>query len=356
MRRKIIYDPNNDYYDILDASANASEEELRVAYRRAVREVHPDLNPHRSDWATAQLQRVNEAYGVLGDAAKRKEYDRVRWPHMPTQPPGKRPSYRSPFSAPGYDPDRPWWEQASPNRTKGSFSSHAASRFARQQATVQQPAPYWLRVSAWLRAHKLGWLESTWLTLVGLWRSPYAGLLIFLSIILALNVALIIFVFFSPDIGGGWDLRVFEWDSWGTGDEFTAEDFPTPTLVLVPTAEPLQLECPEDVMINEPGALETVSETFPVHGTITPEASNFSLHLAYLGSDALDGVVAPDWVLVPTVAVESEQFQSEDPVQLTASDIDMQGRETGHYVIRLQVQLQGNSADIVCDRRISWEG
>ena len=65
-----------DYYAILQIASNASTEDVKAAYRRLALEHHPD----RVDdpLATEQMQRINEAYGVLIDPLKREEYDLER--------------------------------------------------------------------------------------------------------------------------------------------------------------------------------------------------------------------------------------------------------------------------------------
>lgn len=65
---------SKDYYNILGVSKNASEEEIKSAYRTLVKKYHPDLNPGDSTCAE-KLKEVNEAYSVLSDKQKRANYD-----------------------------------------------------------------------------------------------------------------------------------------------------------------------------------------------------------------------------------------------------------------------------------------
>ena len=73
--------PQN-YYDILGVSKNASDKDIKSAYRRMARKLHPDVNPDDSR-AQNQFKKVNEAYEVVGDPARRKDYDHFgdNWKH-----------------------------------------------------------------------------------------------------------------------------------------------------------------------------------------------------------------------------------------------------------------------------------
>jgi curved DNA-binding protein len=63
-----------DYYKILGLSKTASEEDIKKAYRKLARKLHPDLNPHDKE-ANKKFQQINEANEVLSDPEKRKKYD-----------------------------------------------------------------------------------------------------------------------------------------------------------------------------------------------------------------------------------------------------------------------------------------
>ncbi|TET25773.1 MAG: molecular chaperone DnaJ [Dehalococcoidia bacterium] len=64
-----------DYYEILGVNRNASEREIKQAYRRLARKYHPDVNPSDKS-AEARFKQINEAYEVLSDKEKRPKYDR----------------------------------------------------------------------------------------------------------------------------------------------------------------------------------------------------------------------------------------------------------------------------------------
>src|SRR6516164_3291279 len=64
-----------DYYEVLGVPRSASEADIKKAYRKLAREHHPDRNPGDKQ-AEARFKEVQEAFDVLGDKAKRAQYDR----------------------------------------------------------------------------------------------------------------------------------------------------------------------------------------------------------------------------------------------------------------------------------------
>lgn len=63
-----------DYYKILELDKNATEADIKKAYRKLARKYHPDLNPNDTE-AKKKFQQINEANEVLSDPEKRKKYD-----------------------------------------------------------------------------------------------------------------------------------------------------------------------------------------------------------------------------------------------------------------------------------------
>src|SRR6266513_3623021 len=66
-----------DFYAVLGVPAAASQDEIKKQYRKLASKHHPDKNPSDSK-AAERFKEISEAYQVLGDPEKRKQYDQMR--------------------------------------------------------------------------------------------------------------------------------------------------------------------------------------------------------------------------------------------------------------------------------------
>jgi curved DNA-binding protein len=93
--------PPPDYYAVLGVPEDAPADQIKKAYRKLARDHHPDRNPDNPK-AEERFKEVQQAYDVIGDAAKRKEYDALRRDPFAGRDPFGRPGegggrfYRSP--------------------------------------------------------------------------------------------------------------------------------------------------------------------------------------------------------------------------------------------------------------------
>ncbi len=331
MRRTPAYDPARDYYAILQIAPDASLDAIRRAYRQRVRELHPDRNPERADWATEQIKLVNEAYNVLRHPATRREYDRARWPFAPAAPapPGTASS--------DLDPDLAWWEQV-------TVQSARQTAFDAAWETTQRagPAPVWLAVSRWLSARGLYRLDQVWLALVGLWRSPYAEMLAVLAVALAINLAIIFYTLVRPS---GQDMP----------SNPVGQAPPTALPVATtPTLDHLSTTCQgSGAVIHQPVSGERVGDAFMVFGTVDhPELWNYTVQISYLGGDPL--ATPADWIILR--GPPFEQTAPEEPVSGDLLlDMPVMLSRSGYYALRVRVTLRDGTLLPPCDAVVLHE-
>lgn len=133
---------SRDYYQVLGVSRSASADEIRKAYRRLARQHHPDVN--KSADAAEKFTEVQEAYDVLSDEAKRRQYDQHGRVAEAAGAPG------------GVRPGRPGWSAGGPIDDvdledlgsmfdaffgKGSMGSEAFASSARRGRPGRRPEP-----------------------------------------------------------------------------------------------------------------------------------------------------------------------------------------------------------------------
>ncbi len=82
-----------DYYEILGVPKNATQDEIRKAYKKLIKKWHPDLHPDNKEEAERKFKEIQEAYEVLSDPEKRAMYD--KFGYVGDVPPSGGYEYRS---------------------------------------------------------------------------------------------------------------------------------------------------------------------------------------------------------------------------------------------------------------------
>lgn len=129
-----------DYYKILGVSKNATEAEIKSAYRKLARKLHPDLNPDDKD-AHKKFQQVNEANEVLSDPEKRKKYDKygADWKHGEEYEKARQQRSGSQFSTGGgFEGGQTYNTDFGDN----DFSDFFSSMFGQQKGRGREQARY----------------------------------------------------------------------------------------------------------------------------------------------------------------------------------------------------------------------
>ena len=126
-----------DYYSILGVDKNASEEDIKKAYRKLARKYHPDLNPNDKD-AKVKFQQINEANEVLSNPENRKKYDEYgeHWKHAEEYEKAKQAQQQ--YHSGGGGGGGRWQEAYTGDFDEGMFSDFFGSMFGNRRSGRQQ--------------------------------------------------------------------------------------------------------------------------------------------------------------------------------------------------------------------------
>jgi hypothetical protein len=297
-RNPIRYDQDNDFYEVLGVPPWAAIDDLRRAFRQRAREVHPDRNPGRVEWATQQFRQLNEAYDVLSHAAKRDEYDRQRrWHH----PEGAATGSRSALL------EDDWWNRPHARNPAGAERTYEprSGAYARRAG---EPFRHWAAI------------------VEGLLRGPYRYVLAVLALMLVVNA---VFIAATQDQIGATSSRQ------PTSEPVTPGFYPVFD-VLIPLARttPLAPACTEGVNITAPrNGAEINFESFDIIGSaMHPLFESYTLTIEALDAPERSTPVPVRWVLRPMV-----RQPVVNGTLVAAASIRNVGE--GNYLLRLTVRL-----------------
>jgi curved DNA-binding protein CbpA len=102
-RNMMDFDPAKDYYKILGVDQNASEKQIKVAYFQLAKRYHPDVNKGKT---TDEFKEMTNAYDILSDANKKKQYDEYRGMFKNQSTQHQNPYYSSQQSQNPYNYDK----------------------------------------------------------------------------------------------------------------------------------------------------------------------------------------------------------------------------------------------------------
>lgn len=341
MRRNVFYDPDNDYYEVIGVTPNADTTTIQRAYRAKAKQLHPDVNQDRHEWAKERFQLLNEAYSVLNDVETRRIYDNLRWPYQfhtaeqNASPHGRSSTSERRKSTWHYE-ERPYQEYYRPPRQQ-PFT----------QATPQPRPPRAL----WLDELHLGWLRPTYIAVANLVESPYRYILLFIGVLLAANVIFVALgVFRSQDASDEANEVIVATSTLNSPPvskppinaivipthtlvpsvtplmEVAATLTPQPSPTITPTPQPSEMDCHPDIEIFTPPNGQTIyrhslPEDVQMTGRIAvPDMYTYSVE-AYLidaASLSLEPIVLRELSVEPDAPIESGTIVQLDSLRYDA--------------------------------------
>ena len=134
-----------DYYEVLGVAKNASEEEIKKAYRKIAMANHPDTHPNDKD-AEERFKEASEAYEVLSDKTKRQNYDQFGFAGIPMSiatSPTCSPEAGSADSATYSTPSSVEGPEAA-RRRRTWCAAHRSNTPRRYPSRMRYSAPRWM--------------------------------------------------------------------------------------------------------------------------------------------------------------------------------------------------------------------
>lgn len=297
-RRPIRYDAANDLYRVLGILPTATPDDIQRAFRRRAKEVHPDRNPNRLEWANQQFRKLNEAYDVLSDAALRIEYDLQRMRYVTVE--------------------HDWWSKPPPR-------THSASKSASTPLWTTQARNFYAVV------------------IDGLLKGPYRFVLAIIALIFAANIA---FMAATQErrsaVPQAQLILSVAASTLRAASVFVIGTLPAP--YIEPTIQPTCAN--PEVTISEPKPNTEINfESFNIIGSATnKDFWSYTIMVESL-DDKLRGVKPTTWVL---------QTPIREPVKdgYLVRGVSIKNVPQGRYVLRLIVRLQGDRLLPPCEIEI----